>query len=60
MRRKRRIPPSPLPQRDGIDAFRVMLPLDGAWSTVRDHLVERLAAGPGVIDAMLRDGRIVG
>ncbi|MFG2522576.1 RluA family pseudouridine synthase [Streptomyces sp. NPDC048527] len=60
MRRKRRIPPSPLPQRDGIDPFRVMLPLDGAWSTVRDHLVERLAAGPGVIDAMLREGRIVG
>ncbi|MFC9500207.1 RluA family pseudouridine synthase [Streptomyces sp. NPDC056982] len=60
MRRKRRIPPSPLPQRDGIDAFRVMLPLDGAWSTVREHLVERLAAGPAVIDAMLREGRIVG
>ena len=32
MRRKRRIPPSPLPQRDGIDALRVMLPPDGAWS----------------------------
>ncbi|MEU6659306.1 RluA family pseudouridine synthase [Streptomyces sp. NPDC046821] len=59
MRRKRRIPPSPLPQRDGVDPFRVMLPVDGGWHTVRDHLVERLAAGPGVIDAMLREGRIV-
>lgn len=60
MTRKPRIPPAPLPQRDGVDPARVRLPLDGAWSTVRDHLVERLAAGPGVIDAMLRDGRIVG
>ncbi|MEU7577607.1 RluA family pseudouridine synthase [Streptomyces sp. NPDC041068] len=60
MRRKPRIPPAPLPQRDGVDPVRVKLPHDGAWATVRDHLVERLAAGPGVIDAMLRDGRIVG
>jgi tRNA pseudouridine32 synthase/23S rRNA pseudouridine746 synthase len=29
------------------------------WPTVRDHLVGRLAAGPGVIDAMLDAGRIV-
>ncbi|MEU4795638.1 RluA family pseudouridine synthase [Streptomyces sp. NPDC023327] len=60
MRRKTRIPPAPLPQREGVDPVRVRLPADGAWPTVRDHLVERLAAGPGVIDAMLRDGRIVG
>ncbi|MEU6995934.1 RluA family pseudouridine synthase [Streptomyces sp. NPDC046465] len=60
MRRKPRIPPSPLPQRDGVDPVRVKLPPDGAWPTVREHLVERLAAGPGVIDAMVREGRVVG
>ncbi|GGY02640.1 RluA family pseudouridine synthase [Streptomyces minutiscleroticus] len=59
MRRKRGIPPSPLPQRDGVDAVRVRLPLDGAWPTVRDHLVARLAAGDGVIDRMLGAGEIV-
>ncbi|MFD4479755.1 RluA family pseudouridine synthase [Streptomyces sp. NPDC058471] len=40
--------------------MRVKLPADGAWATVRGHLVERLKAGPGVIDGMLRDGLIVG
>lgn len=40
--------------------MRVKLPHDGAWVTVRDHLVERLKAGPGVIDGMLRDGLVVG
>ncbi|MEV0119438.1 RluA family pseudouridine synthase [Streptomyces sp. NPDC050844] len=60
MTRKPRIPPSPLPQRRGVDPVRVKLPVDGAWETVRDHLVARLKAGPGVIDGMLRDGRIVG
>ncbi|MGW6273242.1 pseudouridine synthase [Streptomyces sp. NPDC055060] len=60
MTRKPRIPPSPLPQRRGVDPMRVKLPADGAWATVRDHLVERLKAGPGVIDGMLRDELIVG
>ncbi|MGW0825887.1 RluA family pseudouridine synthase [Streptomyces sp. NPDC002845] len=59
MRRRPRIPPSPLPQRDGVDPVRVKLPPGEAWATVRDHLVERLAAGPGVIDGMLDAGRIV-
>ncbi|MBO1331766.1 RluA family pseudouridine synthase [Streptomyces sp. VRA16 Mangrove soil] len=60
-RRKPRTPPAPLPQRDGVDPVRVRLPLDGAgrWDSVRDHLVERLAAGDGVIDAMIAEGRIV-
>ncbi|MFE6164822.1 RluA family pseudouridine synthase [Streptomyces sp. NPDC056486] len=40
--------------------MRVKLPADGAWATVRDHLVERLKTGPGVIDGMLRDGLVVG
>ncbi|MFF1450934.1 RluA family pseudouridine synthase [Streptomyces sp. NPDC058274] len=60
MRRKPRIPPSPLPQRDGVDPVRIRLPHEGSWATVREHLVERLAAGPGVIDGMLGDGLIVG
>ncbi|MGW7267622.1 RluA family pseudouridine synthase [Streptomyces sp. NPDC054842] len=59
MRRKPRIPPSPLPQRAGVDPVRIRLP-QGGWPTVREHLVERLAAGDGVIDAMLGDGLIVG
>ncbi|MEU9285550.1 RluA family pseudouridine synthase [Streptomyces sp. NPDC048275] len=60
MRRKPRIPPSPLPQRDGVDPVRIKLPQSGEWATVREHLVERLAAGPGVIDGMIGDGLIVG
>ncbi|MFF0124447.1 RluA family pseudouridine synthase [Streptomyces mirabilis] len=60
MRRRPRIPPSPLPQREGVDPVRIRLPRDGGWATVREHLVERLAAGAGVIDGMLGDGLIVG
>ncbi|WP_405887544.1 RluA family pseudouridine synthase [Streptomyces sp. NBC_01136] len=60
MRRKPRIPPSPLPQRDGVDPVRVRLPQGGGWATVREHLVERLAAGAGVIDGMFGEGLIVG
>jgi tRNA pseudouridine32 synthase/23S rRNA pseudouridine746 synthase len=59
MRRRTPPPPSPLPQRDGVDPVRVRLPAAGAWETVRDHLVARLAAGAGVIDEMLDAGRIV-
>ena len=58
--RRRRIPPSPLPQRDGVDPVRVRLPFTEGWATVRDHLVARLAAGDGVIDGMLHAGAIVG
>ena len=60
MRRRPRTPPSPLPQRDGVDPVRVRLPSGGGWGTVREHLVARLAAGDGVIDAMLDEGLIVG
>ncbi|WP_328415555.1 RluA family pseudouridine synthase [Streptomyces violaceus] len=61
MRRKPRIPPSPLPQRHGVDPVRVRLPVTGSWATVREHLVERLSgAGAGVVDGMFDAGRIVG
>ncbi|WP_030381929.1 MULTISPECIES: pseudouridine synthase [unclassified Streptomyces] len=60
MRRRTRIPPAPLPQREGVDPVRVRLPQDGAWTTVREHLVARLTAGDGVVDAMLAAGEIVG
>ncbi|MGW6908084.1 RluA family pseudouridine synthase [Streptomyces sp. NPDC054940] len=61
MRRRTPLPPSPLPQRDGIDAVRVRLPFEGAWATVREYLVERLSgAGPGVVTGMLDAGLVVG
>ncbi|WP_079052452.1 RluA family pseudouridine synthase [Streptomyces regalis] len=59
MRRRTPPPPSPLPQRDGVDPVRVRLPAGDAWATVRDHLVARLAAEAGVIDGMLDAGQIV-
>ncbi|MXM63659.1 pseudouridylate synthase [Streptomyces sp. HUCO-GS316] len=61
MRRKTRIPPSPLPQREGVDPVRVRLPAEGSWATVREHLVERLSgAGAGVVDGMFAAGQVVG
>ncbi|MBM7774502.1 tRNA pseudouridine32 synthase/23S rRNA pseudouridine746 synthase [Actinokineospora baliensis] len=58
MRRKLR---SPLPQRHGLDAARLRFPVVGAWATALEHLVERLPrVEPGRIEAMLREGRIVG
>lgn len=61
MSRKQRVPPSPLPQRQGVDPVRVRFPVEGSWATARDYLAERLsAAGAGVVDAMFDAGRIVG
>ncbi|WP_030867371.1 RluA family pseudouridine synthase [Streptomyces sp. NRRL S-37] len=61
MRRRRPAPPSPLPQRDGVDPVRVRLPAGDRWATVREHLAQRLsAAGPGVVDGMFAAGLIVG
>ncbi|MGW0147731.1 RluA family pseudouridine synthase [Streptomyces sp. NPDC003333] len=59
MRRRTPPPPSPLAQLRGVDPVRVRLPAADGWATVRDHLVERLAAGAAVIDGMLDAGRIV-
>ncbi|MER6995965.1 RluA family pseudouridine synthase [Streptomyces sp. NPDC000410] len=63
-RRRRAVPAAPLPQRDGIDPVRLRLPedTDGVWATVRDHLVDRFGGAVGAerVEAMLREGRIVG
>ncbi|MFE1291020.1 RluA family pseudouridine synthase [Streptomyces sp. NPDC058751] len=59
VRRKPRIPPSPLPQRRGVDPVRIRLPHQGDWATARAYLVDRLAAGDGVIDAMIGDGLVL-
>ncbi|WP_254666349.1 pseudouridine synthase [Humibacillus sp. DSM 29435] len=55
------IPASPLPQRHGVDAQRFRMPQSGPWATLRDHLVERLAAGLTAeqVDAMLVAGEFV-
>lgn len=59
----RRPPPSPLPQRAGVDAVRLRLPGDGAarWATVREHLLGRYgpAVGADRVEAMLAEGRFV-
>ncbi|MGF0315060.1 RluA family pseudouridine synthase [Nocardia fluminea] len=56
--RRRQQPP--LPKRHGLDPARLRLPEDGQWTTVRDHLVERLPrVDPARIDAMLVAGEIV-
>ncbi|MFD0025155.1 pseudouridine synthase [Streptomyces sp. NPDC058382] len=63
MRGRAKPPPSPLPQRDGIDPVRVRLPEDpdGQWPTVGDHLLARFGAAIGAdrVGAMLTDGRFV-
>jgi len=58
MRRKLK---SSLPQRHGLDPARLKMPAEGPWTTLRDHLVERLPRlEPGHIDRMLSESRIVG
>ncbi len=48
-------------QRHGLDAVRLRTPDTGSWTSLRDHLVERLPrVAPGRIDAMLAEGRFVG
>ncbi|MGW6444227.1 RluA family pseudouridine synthase [Lentzea sp. NPDC055074] len=57
----RRKPSSPLPQRHGLDAARLKLPSEGHWSSLRDHLVERLPrVAAERVDEMLAEERIWG
>ncbi|MEU9273464.1 RluA family pseudouridine synthase [Streptomyces sp. NPDC048342] len=61
MRRKTAAPPSPLPQRQGVDPVRVRLPFADGWATVGDYLIERLSgAAPGAVAEMLDSGLVVG
>lgn len=61
MRRRTPPPPSPLPQRDGVDPVRVRLPAGGPWATVRDHLAERLSGAPeGTVAELFDAGLVVG
>ncbi|MEV7089985.1 pseudouridine synthase [Streptomyces sp. NPDC093085] len=65
-------PPSPLPQRDGVDPVRLRLPhtdgtggtagADGTWPTVRAYLVARYGGAVGAerVAAMVREGRFHG
>lgn len=58
MRKKLR---SPLPKRHGLDAARLKLPAEGPWTTLRDHLVERLPrVDPQRIDTMFSQRRFFG
>ncbi|MEC3976075.1 RluA family pseudouridine synthase [Amycolatopsis sp. H20-H5] len=58
MRRKLQ---SPLPQRHGLDPARLKMPAEGPWTTLREHLVERLPrVSQDRIDEMLRESLIVG
>ncbi|MGW4032169.1 pseudouridine synthase [Streptomyces sp. NPDC004838] len=59
MRRRHKAPPSPLPQRDGIDPVRIRLPEDpgGRWATVYDHLAGRY--GGERAGRLFAEGRIV-
>ncbi|MGW0958064.1 RluA family pseudouridine synthase [Streptomyces gelaticus] len=63
MRGRAKPPSAPLPQQGGIDPVRLRLPEDpdGAWPTVRDHLLARFAGAIGArrVDAMFAEGRFV-
>lgn len=64
MRRRAQAPPSPLPQRAGIDPVRLRLPPDpeGAWPDLGDYLAARYAGTRGAesIAHLLAAGRVLG
>ncbi|WP_327261663.1 RluA family pseudouridine synthase [Streptomyces sp. NBC_01232] len=64
MRRRAQPPPSPLPQRAGIDPVRLRLPPDpeGAWPDLGDYLAARYAGtrGAGSMAHLLAAGRVIG
>ena len=55
------IPASPLPPRHGVDAQRFRMPQAGAWRSLRDHLVDRVAQGLDAdeVDRKLAAGEFV-
>ncbi|WP_116042808.1 RluA family pseudouridine synthase [Amycolatopsis palatopharyngis] len=57
----RRRQPAPLPQRDGLDPARMRMPVEGDWTTIRDHLVDRIPKlAPSRIDEMFAERRFFG
>ncbi|MEU9235474.1 RluA family pseudouridine synthase [Streptomyces subrutilus] len=64
MRRRAQPPPSPLPQRAGIDPVRLRLPPDpdGVWPDLGSYLAAHYAGGPGAgaVARLLADGRVFG
>ncbi|MFD9011189.1 pseudouridine synthase [Streptomyces sp. NPDC059552] len=64
MRRRAQPPPSPLPQRAGIDPVRLRLPPDpeGTWPTLGDYLAARYAGTRGAdsVARLLAAGRVLG
>ncbi|MGP3684933.1 RluA family pseudouridine synthase [Streptomyces sp. IBSNAI002] len=64
MRRRAQPPPSPLPQRAGIDPVRLRLPpdADGAWPDLGSYLAAHYAGGPGAgaVARLLAAGRVLG
>ncbi|MER6255315.1 RluA family pseudouridine synthase [Streptomyces sp. NPDC001584] len=64
MRRRAQPPPSPLPQRAGIDPVRLRLPPDpdGTWPDLGDYLAARYAGTHGAdsVARLLAAGRVLG
>ncbi|MGW5850709.1 pseudouridine synthase [Streptomyces sp. NPDC055254] len=64
MRRRAQPPPSPLPQRAGIDPVHLRLPPDpdGTWPDLGTYLAAHYAGGPGAeaVARLLRSGRVLG
>lgn len=64
MRRRAQPPPSPLPQRAGLDPVRLRLPPDpqGRWPDLGRYLADHYAGGPGAeaVARLLRAGRVLG
>ncbi|MFD3540628.1 RluA family pseudouridine synthase [Streptomyces sp. NPDC058662] len=64
MRRRAQPPPSPLPQRAGIDPVHLRLPPDpdGTWPDLGSYLAAHYAGGPGAeaVARLLHAGRVLG
>lgn len=50
---------SPLPQRHGVDAARVRIPVDVPEPTLLDHLLARLPIDPDEVRRLFTEGRVV-